>query len=167
MAKRRYDSFIEEYGLEEVRRLAEDGLSNSEIAERIGVNEKLFRLWQRRHPEFAEAIALGKSAADYEVVRALYKKATGYKVALNKTFKLKKVDYDPDTGKKLREYEEIATGIDEEHHAADLRAGTFWLKNRQPDRWSDRPDKGSAEDEIADGGEVDIPEADRIDDPDP
>jgi hypothetical protein len=159
----KYQKFLEECGLETVRRLAEDGFSAREIAERIGIDEKCFARWLRRYSDFAEAVAIGKSAADYQVVRALYKKATGYNLALNKTYKLKKVDYDPDTGKKLREYEEIATGVDETYVPADLRAGTFWLKNRQPDRWSDRPDKevGDCEEEM--GGTVELPEADSID----
>ena len=163
MAFSRYREFLEEHGLETVRRLAEDGFSAMEIAERIGIDEKCFVRWKRRHPDFAEAISLGKSAADYEVVRALYKKATGYNVALNKTYKLKKVDYDPDTGKKLREYEEIATGVDETYVPADLRAGTFWLKNRQPDRWRDRPERDVSDSEEEQRGTVELPEADSID----
>lgn len=163
MAISKYKAFLEEYGLEAVRRLAEDGFSESEISLRVGVDEKCFARWKRRHKELAEAIALGRSTADYEVVRALYKKATGYNVALNKTYKLKKVDYDPDTGKKLREYEEIATGVDETFVPADLRAGTFWLKNRQPDRWRDRPEKEITDGEDETGGTVELPEADSID----
>ena len=163
MANSRYQKFLEEYGLESVRRLAEDGFSAAEIARRIGIDERCFARWKRKHKDFAEAIELGKSAADFEVVRALYKKAIGYNVALNKTYKLKKVDYDPDTGKKLREYEEIATGVDETFVPADLRAGTFWLKNRQPDRWRDRPDKEITDGEDEVGGTVELPEADSID----
>mgnify|MGYP002520258083 CR=1 FL=1 len=115
------------------------------------------------YPEFAEALALGRSGADYEIIRALYKKATGYNVAVNKTYKLKRVDYDPDTGKKLREYEELATGVDETYVPGDLRAETFWLKNRQSDRWSDRPEKEDGDGD-SEGGIVVIPEADMLGD---
>ena len=163
MEKTKYQKWLEEYGLEAVRRLAEDGMTDEEIAERIGRESAVVRRWKRKYPEFAEAIALGRASADYEVVRSLYKKATGYNVAVNKTYKLKHVDYDPDTGKKLREYEELATGIDETHVPADLRAETFWLKNRQSDRWSDKPERIGVDGEGEEGGVVVIPEADSID----
>ncbi|WP_326975570.1 hypothetical protein [Caproicibacter sp. BJN0012] len=50
------------------------------------------------------------------------------------------MDYDPKTGKKLREHEELKIGIDEVHIQADTVAEIFWLKNRRPDRWRDRVD---------------------------
>lgn len=161
MVTGRYERWLERHSLERVRRLAEEGYTLAEIAAELDTDEKTLRKWQKKHPELAEAIALGREGADFEVVRALYKKATGYNVALNKTYKLRKIDYDPDTGKKLREYEEIATGVDETYVPADLRAETFWLKNRQPDRWSDKPDRALDEDET--GGGIIIPDADLID----
>ncbi|MBQ8409130.1 MAG: hypothetical protein IJY39_09745 [Clostridia bacterium] len=161
MAKSKYAQWLESFGLEAVRRLAEDGLPDEEIAARVALELSVFRCWKRRYPEFAEAISLGRAAADYEVIRSLYKKAVGYNVAVNKTYKLKRVDYDPETGKKLREYEELATGVDETHVPADLRAETFWLKNRQSDRWSERSERGGGDGEGY--GVVELPEADMID----
>ena len=166
MAKSKYESWLEVFGLEYIRRLAEEGLSDEEIAIRSSLDLKIFRRYKRQYPEFAEAIAIGRASADYEVVRSLYKKATGYNVSLNKTYKLKRVDYDPDTGKKLREYEELATGVEETHVPADLRAETFWLKNRQSDRWSDRPERTGYDGESDAGGVIELPEADMIDEED-
>lgn len=163
MAKNKYEKWLESFGLEYVRRLAEEGCPDEEIAIRSGLSLSELRRWRRKHPDFAEAIELGKSTSDYAVVRALYRKATGYNLSLNKTYKLKRVDYDPDTGKKLREYEELATGVDETYVPGDLRAETFWLKNRQSDRWSDRPDKEDVDGE-SEGGIVVIPEADMLGD---
>ena len=163
MAENKYSRWLEQYGLEELRRLAEDGYSEEEIAARCALKLAVFRAWKKKHPEFAEAIMLGRKEADLGVVKSLYKKAMGYNVSLKKTYKLKRIDFDPDTGKKIREYEELATGIDESHIPADLRAETFWLKNRQGDRWGDegvRYDSDCDEDE---GGVVEMPAADRID----
>ena len=130
-------------------------------SEDMALELSVYRRYKRRYPEFAEAIALGKASADYAVVRSLYKKATGYNVTLNKTYKLKRVDYDPETGKKIREYEELATGADETHVPADLRAETFWLRNRQSDRWSEKQEHPTIDGEGT--GIVVIPEADMID----
>jgi hypothetical protein len=162
MAKSKYQLWLENSGLETVRALAAQGLPDEEIAIRASIGLSLFRRWVKQYPEFAEALSLGRAGADYEVVKALYKKATGYNISLNKTFKLKRVDYDPDTGKKIREYEELATGVEETHVPADLRAETFWLKNRQPDAWSERGEKPMEEGEGV-SGVIEIPAADSID----
>ena len=122
MATNRYFLWLERFGLEELRRLAEDGYSEEEIAARCGLKPSVFNVWKKKFPEFAEAIMLGRKESDLGVVKSLYKRATGYNVALKKTYKLKRVDFDPDTGKKIREYEELATGIDESHVPADLKA---------------------------------------------
>ena len=160
MAKTKYERWLEANGLEIVRRLAAEGLSDEEIALSLGLDFSTFRLWRSRHSDFAEALALGKDSADFEIVKALYKKATGYNVAVDKTYKLKRVEFDPDTGKKIREYEELATAVDTTHIPADLRAEMFWLKSRQPERWSERQER---ENEGEGGGVIEIPEADSID----
>lgn len=162
MSRSKYDVWREKYGLEYLRRLAEEGLCEEDIATRSGLLLSTFRRWKREHPEFFAALELGRSGSDFAVVESIYKKATGYSVKLNKTVKLKRVDYDPTTGKKLREYEELASAVDESYIPPDLRAGTFWLKNRQPDRWQERADK-DADDEDTVGGVVEIPVADMID----
>ena len=161
MSDKKYLEWKERFGLESIRRLAEEGLSDEEIAIRSSLGVTLFRRWRKRRPEFAAAIELGRATADYAVVEALYKKAVGYNVSLSKTYKLKRIDYDPDTGKKIREYEELATGIDENYVPGDLKAETFWLKNRQPERWSEKPIFSQGEGEG--GGVVQLPEADSID----
>ena len=145
MGKTKLDTFMEECGAEYLRRMAEDGYSDSEIAADIGVSLSTFKKWKSKNKEIGEALKLGRYGADYAVIDALYKKACGYSVTVNKTYKLKRVDYDPDTGKKVREYEELCVGADENYIPADVRATSFWLKNRQGARWSDKPDMGGAE----------------------
>ena len=163
MSSDRYTLWLERYGLELLRRLAEDGFGEEEIAARCGLDLKTFRSWRKKYSDFSGALELGRAESDLAVIRSLYKKATGYNVALKKTYKLKRVDFDPDTGKKLREYEELATGIDESHVPADLRAETFWLKNRQSDRWGEGADREEAVDGENECGIIEIPAADKLD----
>ena len=157
-----YKHWCEKYGFEFLRRLAEEGNSDEEIAEKCGLSFEIFERWKKKHQKFSDAIEIGRVEADFSVVSALYRKAVGYCVKTPKTHKLKRVDFDPETGKKLREYEELAVGVDESYVPPDLRAEMFWLKNRQPKRWSE---KGISEvdAEDAETGVVEIPEADRID----
>ena len=49
-----------------------------------------------------------------------------------KLFKVKRVEYDDQTGKKLREYEEIVQGTEEVYDSPSTTAQQFWLKNRMP-----------------------------------
>ncbi len=126
----------------------------------MGISPSLFARWKNKYEEFCEAVKLGRSDSDYAIIKAIYKKATGYNVTIDKIYKLKHIEYDPDTGKKVREYEELTTKPEDTHIPADIRAGTFWLKNRQPENWADKPDgTNTAEDS---GGVVEMPEADSI-----
>ena len=162
MAKNKFERWRERFGLEYVRRLAEDGLSDEEIAARSGIELSTYRKWRTVYPQFAAAIELGRTGSDYAVVEALYKKAVGYRVPINKTVKLKRVEYDPETGKKVREYEELAVAVDESYVPPDLKAEIFWLKNRLPIRWNEGDASESDTDE-GEGGIIEIPTADLID----
>ena len=164
MPKTKYELWRERYGFEYLRRLAEEGRVDEEIATLCGLELSVFRSWKKKYPEFAEAISFGRSESDYSIIKALYKKATGFNVGLKKTYKLKRIEFDPDTGKKVREYEELATGIDETYVPADLNAEKFWLKNRQSERWSEQSEKVSIEDSENETGILEIPLADMLDD---
>jgi hypothetical protein len=115
------------------------GKDEREIAECMGVPRAKLTRWKKQHPEIAAALAYDKQGADFAVMEALHRKAVGYTAPVKKTYKLKRVEYDPDSGKKLSEYEELQTGIDEVHIPADVRASEYWLKNRSPERWSEQP----------------------------
>ncbi len=70
---------------------------------------------------------------------ALYRRACGYKVKLKKSFKVKVVEYDPDTGKKVAEREDLKDGFEEVHIPADVRVCAYYLNNRDPARWCEHP----------------------------
>lgn len=87
---------------------------------------------------------------------AIYKRARGYKVSVRKTYKVKRVEYDPQTGKKTCEREELQAGTDEVVVPADVRACAYWLVNRSPARWQEHPASEAAV-EAALGGTVELP----------
>lgn len=86
---------------------------------------------------------------------AICRRAKGYKVSLKKTLKVKRVDYDPDTGKKTCEREELLPGVEEVHVPGDVRAAAYFLNNRAPDRWCEHPN--TSEETGEGGGIVEIP----------
>lgn len=68
---------------------------------------------------------------------------------MKRAFKVKRVEYDEQTGRKVREYEEIETADEEQFIPADVRAMIYYLDNRCRGRWSSKP-----EPEATDGGGV-------------
>ncbi len=103
--------------------------------------------------------AVGNDGRDERLCRlvedAICRRAKGYKVSLKKTLKVKRVDYDPDTGKKTCEREELLPGVEEVHVPGDVRAAAYFLNNRDPDRWCEHPN--TSEDAGESGGIVEIP----------
>ena len=99
------------------------------------------------------------------VETAIYRRARGYKVSLKKSHKLKHVQYDPTTGKKVAEWEELATGFEEQHVPADIRAGSYWLCNRDAERWSEHPEGARQEDTDAVSYIVEMPPTEKLDPP--
>ena len=163
MSETKFRSWFQQYGPEFVRRAAEMSESDEEIAQRCGISTAEFRLWRKKHPEFDEAVRLGKSESDFYVIQALHKRAVGFNVGVQKTYKLKRIEFDPETGKKLREYEELATGVDETYVPPDLSAEKFWLKNRQGDSWLESSERASAPLVEDESGVLELPQADMID----
>ena len=69
---------------------------------------------------------------------ALLKAALGYTVVVKKPFKVKEVVTRPGEGRE--ESERIEYAEEEVHVPPKITALIYWLKNRCPDRWRDRPD---------------------------
>lgn len=138
MATGKYQKWLEPDGLLLLRAWARDGLSNEQIArEKIGVNPDTLYTWKKRFSEISEALARGREPVDVEVENALHRLALGYTERVQKTFKLRHVEFD-DHGHKVREWETLETGMDEVHVPANVNAQKFWLANRRPDIWRER-----------------------------
>lgn len=54
---------------------AREGLNNEQIAEKLEINPDTLYQYQKKHPEFSEALKRGKEIVDYEVENALLKNA--------------------------------------------------------------------------------------------
>ena len=108
---------------EQAHTLAQQGATDREIAQHLGVNQATYYRWRNSHPEFREAIRLGKEGADQRVESALYHRAVGY------TFdSLKILQHD---GKPvLVPYAE--------HVPPDVSAAKMWLTNRKPTEWREK-----------------------------
>lgn len=112
------------------RSLARLGRTDAEIAEALGVGVRTLYSWKGAHPEFRQALKDAKALADAEVVESLFAKACG---KAKRTVKKKRQTLDAE-GNKVELIE-----VTEETQPPDTTAIIYWLKNRQPELWRDKP----------------------------
>lgn len=111
---------------------ARDGLSEEQIAHNAGVSRNTLITWKNRFPEILEALRAGREVVDYEVENALVKRALGYKYTER--------TYERVWNEKVQKYIRVNTKSVTKEVAPDVGAICFWLKNRRPKSWKDRPD---------------------------
>lgn len=146
--KSRVNAWLEPDGLMRIAAWSRDGLSYAEVAKKCGVAVSTLKDWRMKYPAISAALTRGRADADIIVENALFKSAQGYTERMSKVFKVRRIEYDPQTGKKVREWEELIEHEEDTFVPGNVQAQTFWLKNRKPDVWKDKPveeDEGSKE----------------------
>ena len=130
--------WLTDEGLALVSGWARRGLTNDQMAEAMGIDRSTLLDWRKKYPPLSAAIKTNKDIADVAVENALYKRATGYDYTEETWYK------DKDTG------EMILSKKITKHVIPDTVAQIYWLKNRRPDLWRDRPAQvgNSAEDNL-------------------
>lgn len=84
------------------------------------------------------ALKKGKAPADIIVENSLYKSATGYYVTIKKPMKIKTKKQL--AGKGTIEEERVEYYDEEIYIPPNPTSQIFWLKNRRPDKWRDKPE---------------------------
>lgn len=117
--------YIDSYA-EQVKNLflLKHGALDKDIATFFGVSLKTIHNWKKQYPAFKAAIEEGKSsAADVNVVKSLYERATGY------SHEAVKIIYDTDT-------KEVVRASYTKQYPPDTAAIRLWLLNRTS--WTDK-----------------------------
>ena len=125
MAKGKYEQWITKEGLLLIEAWARDGLIDEQIAHNMGITAKTLYEWKNKYSEICEALKRGKEVIDIEVENALLKRALGYK------YTEEKIEISEKDGKKV-----VQTV---KNVVPDTTAQIFWLKNRKPEQWRDKP----------------------------
>jgi hypothetical protein len=124
LQKRGRKSTFDKRLIDVAKRMAYLGATDEDLAIAFGVTIKCVIEWRAKHPQFGEALKVGKKEADQRVERSLYQKAVGYSYDAVKIFM-------PAGAKKPV----IVPYV--EHVPPDTTAAIFWLKNRDPAHWRD------------------------------
>ena len=130
MAKGKYHAWLTEEALARLQGWKRNGLTNEQIAEKIGINQDTLYSWINRFSEISEALKIGKEDADMMVENALFQSAIGY-------------DYEEITeelkwDQKARAYVMKVTKRVTKHQPPSNTAQIFWLKNRRAENWRDK-----------------------------
>jgi hypothetical protein len=121
-----------------IQKWCRDGLSESQIANNLGVAMSTFSDYKIKHPELMEALKKGKEVFITEVENALAKKALGFYYEEEKTY-IRHED-----GKDVK-YKEIS----KKYQPPDVAACSLLLKNKDRGNWSDNPMKLDLDREMA------------------
>lgn len=121
---RKYEKWLEPEGLTLLEGWARDGLTDEQIAHNCGITVKTLYEWKNRYGEICEALKRGKEVVDLEVENALLKSALGF------SYDEVMTEESPDGVKKR---------VTKKMVLPSVTAQIFWLKNRRPDTWRDKP----------------------------
>jgi hypothetical protein len=100
------------------------GKNNKEIAAGLRISTGTLFAWQKKHAEFSSEVKGGKDVANAKVVKALYKRAIGYRLPEKKVIQM------PDGT--------IRKEVTEKEVIPDVGAIKLFLTNRDPDNWKER-----------------------------
>lgn len=72
-----YKEWLKADNLIRIKGWARDGLTQEEIAAKIGISPATLSNWLKKHPKIKEALSIGKDTVDREVEETLFQKAIG------------------------------------------------------------------------------------------
>lgn len=105
------------------------GFTHEQLSKLLGVDPSTLTRWMQKHPGLRTTIKRGKDEYDSgEVENALLKRAKGFE------YKEEHTEFG-ENGQRIKS-KTIKKTV-----APDTGAAAFWLKNRNPSRWSDNPTK--------------------------
>ena len=130
MAKGKYQRWLEPDGLLLLEGWARDGLTDEQIAHNMGITAKTLYVWKSAYGEICEALKRGKDVVDTQVENALLKRALGYE------YMEERVEVSDKDGRKVIQTTKTVP--------PDTTAQIFWLKNRIPAKWRDKPSEQAA-----------------------
>lgn len=119
--------------LEEIKDWCRNGATDEEIAKRLGISRDSFYQYKKEFSDFSDTLKETKEIVDAQVENALLKRALGYEYK--------------EVTKKVVDGELKVTKVITKQVVPDTTAQIFWLKNRRPDKWREKPAEEKEEQE--------------------
>lgn len=122
-----------------IEAMVENGHTDKEIAEKIGIGYSTYRKYKAENAELKAVIASGKDKKNQLVEQALFKCCVGYTYQEEVISKVK-VQSQTESGQIL-ESEDVKISKVEKYKGPDLAAQKYWLNNKEKTKWSEDPNK--------------------------
>lgn len=129
MAKGKYQEWLEPEGLLKIEGWARDGLTDEQIAEKMGIGYSTLQTWKTKYQDIQDSLKKGKEVVDRQVENALLQRALGYEYTETTR------EYIPELGE-MHVTKKVTKQV-----APDTTAQIFWLKNRKPQEWRDKQER--------------------------
>lgn len=111
--------------LTEIEDWVRNGATDKEIWERLNISKRSFYEYKNEFSQFSHSLKKSKDFVDAQVENALLKRALGY-------------HYNEVT-KEFSDGDVKITKIITKEVVPDTTAQIFWLKNRRPEQWREKP----------------------------
>lgn len=125
MAKPKYEEWLKPENLLKITNWAANGCTLDEIAHNMGVHRATLQRWMADHNDIRDAVKDGRAMAIEAVENALFRRASGQCVVRETT------EVTTPDG-------EVQTRVVTKELPPDTGALVFFLKNRMPEKYSDR-----------------------------
>lgn len=122
MAKGKYEKWLTDDGLLLLEGWARDGLTDEQLAKNMDISRSTLNEWRKKYSDISDTLKKGKEIVDIKVENALLKRALGFQ-------------YDEVTSVDGKEVKKVTKMV-----VPDTTAQIFWLKNRRPDKYRDKPE---------------------------
>lgn len=131
MAKGKFENWITEDGLLLLKGWARDGLTDEEIAKKMGINVATLYRWKDKYCNICEALKKGREPVDVILEDTAFERATQWKTVKEITKELK---FDRESG----ETRLMVTKEVEKRVPPDSTLLIFLMKNRMKDKYGDK-----------------------------
>lgn len=129
--KSAYDEKIKP-NFRKIEQLLQKGHTERQVAESIGIAYSTWCKYTSEKDGKAEFIELIKKSREKpvdELINAMYRSGKGFKTTIKKYQKCRRVEYDPMTGKKCAEYDELVEYEEEIYIPPNFQSGKFLILN--------------------------------------
>lgn len=126
--------------LNQIESWVEQGMTDKEIAQKLGMSYSTFRRYKSQNSDLKGAIAQGKDKNKQLVEQALFKCCTGYSYYEEVPTKIKEEVMSED-GQTVLVKEDVKISKVKKYKGPDLAAQKYYLNNRDKTKWKEDPTK--------------------------
>lgn len=126
--KSAYDKIIKP-NFAKIEQLLQKGFTEKNIAKSIGIAYSTWNKYKAENEEFSELIIKSREKPVQELIDSMFQSGLGFSKTIKRQQKCKTVLYNPETGKKQKEFEEMKEYEEEIYIPPNFQAARFLILN--------------------------------------